>query len=79
MIDEIDEEDIEMEEEEDEEEEVQVPIIKTKRGLVKLERKDTKSDMQNCFGFDDDEDVEVEKDETVSSKGTIKLVHAVAN
>lgn len=71
---------LEEEEEEDEEEEVVAPIIKGKRGTVKIERKDPKSDMQNCFGFDDEEDIEIEKDEgEIPRKGSIKLVRAVAN
>ncbi|KAK6627614.1 hypothetical protein RUM44_010092 [Polyplax serrata] len=63
---------------EDEEEEV-MDSTEQKRNIVKLERKDTKIDMQNCFGFDDD-DLEPERTESeVSGKDGVKLVEAITN
>lgn len=66
--------------EEEEEEEVISSIEQSKRNNVKMERKDSKIDMQNCFGFDDEEDLEPERTESeVSGKEGIKLVEAITN
>lgn len=48
--------------------------LRSKKNIVKIERKGTEKDMENCFGFDDDEDIDMDKAENVSAKGNIKLV-----
>ncbi|KAL0280051.1 UNVERIFIED_CONTAM: hypothetical protein PYX00_001463 [Menopon gallinae] len=55
-------------------------ILRNKKSNIKVEKKDTKSDMQNCFGFDDEDDMDADQDEAeVPGKETIKLVDAITN